>query len=146
VLKRPNVAIVAFLAVFTLFAVVACSSESEPSVPKPTTTTDAAAPDSPDAPNAGEAPEPPTSGGDAANGESKFTSLGCSGCHSTGTNKVVGPGLSGVGAKGDAYLRKSITDPGSEIVDGFSNLMPTTFASLKSSDLDDLIAYLNTLN
>jgi hypothetical protein len=32
------------------------------------------------------------------------------------------------------------------IVEGFSNLMPKTFASLKDSDIEDLIGYLKTLN
>ena len=41
--------------------------------------------------------------------------------------------------KGDDYIRESI-------VDGFSNLMPKTFASLKESGIEDLIGYLKTLN
>lgn len=75
-----------------------------------------------------------------------FTGLGCSGCHKTDSSKLVGPGLAGIGSKGEDYIRESITDPAAVLVDGFANLMPTSFASLKTSDLNDLVAYLQTLN
>jgi hypothetical protein len=48
--------------------------------------------------------------------------------------------------KGDDYIRESIVDPSAVIVDGFSNLTPKTFASLKESGIEDLIGYLKTLN
>ena len=93
--------------------------------------------------------------GDAANGQALFASNGCSGCHSTGDNTIVGPGLKGVGARAgdriagltaDEYITASIKDPGSFIVDGFPNAMPGTFASMADSDIQDLIAYLKSLN
>ena len=137
--NRSKFVVIAALAMFTLFAVVACSDdEASPlSTTAPVPTSDASAADNP--------VDSGATGPDAANGEKQFASLGCSGCHSTGTNQVIGPGLAGVGSKDDDYIRKSIVDPGAEIVDGFSNIMPTSFSSLKESDLEDLVAYLKTL-
>ena len=144
--RSTNFVVIAVLAMFTLFAVVACSSDDTPSpfsttTPVPATEMPGPYPDAP-ADNTGDAVEP---GPDIANGESKFSSLGCSSCHSTGTDKVVGPGLAGVGSKGDDYIRESIIDPGAVTVEGFADIMPKTFASLKESDIADLVAYLKTL-
>ena len=84
-------------------------------------------------------------GPDVANGETKFTGLGCSGCHQTSSDKLVGPGLAGVGSKGDDFIRQSIIDPAAVLAEGYANLMPTTFADMKESDLEDLVGYLKTL-
>jgi cytochrome c oxidase subunit 2 len=127
------------LAVFTLFAIAACSDDS----PSPFSTTTPVSTEDQSAPSGSD--DTVASGPDIANGESKFTSLGCSGCHTTGTNKLVGPGLAGMNSKSDDYIRQSIVDPSAVLVDGFANLMPTTFADLKESDLEDLVAYLKTL-
>ncbi len=90
-----------------------------------------------------------------ADGESVFNA-NCVACHSTGTNTIVGPGLSGLfdragssvaGQSADDYVRESLTDPGAFVVEGFQNIMPATIAaSLSSGDLDDLVAYLGTLS
>ena len=82
---------------------------------------------------------------DVSNGEKQFTGLGCSACHSTGTDTIIGPGLSGLKSKGDDYIRESITSPAAIIVEGFQDLMPKSFADLKTTDLDDLVGYLNSL-
>lgn len=137
--KRSNIVVMVVLAVFTLFAIAACSDDS----PSPFSTTTPTPAEDQSAPSGSD--DTVASGPDIANGESKFTSLGCSGCHTTGTNKLVGPGLAGISSKGDDYIRQSIVDPSAVLVDGFANLMPTTFASLKESDLEDLVAYLKTL-
>lgn len=138
-LKRSNLVLISVLAVLTLFAVAACAEGTENpfGTTTPVPTEDSSNPGSSN-------PEP--SGPDIANGESKFVGLGCSGCHKTDSGKLVGPGLAGIAARGDEYIRLSITDPGAELVEGYANLMPTSFASLKQSDLDDLVAYLKTLN
>jgi mono/diheme cytochrome c family protein len=140
VFKRSKFVVISVLAVFTLFAVVACAEATEN--PFGTTTpvpeVDSTAPDT---------SEPAASGPDLANGESKFKGLGCSGCHNTDSSKLVGPGLAGIGAKGDDYVRTSIVDPSAVIVDGFNDLMPKNFGdALKGDDMDDMVAYLNSLN
>ena len=140
-----------FIAVLTVSAlsaaVIACSSDDPSAF---STTTPEPAPAATTAPAA--APEPtiapaPAAGGDASAGEQAFGANGCSTCHSTGGNTIVGPGLASIGSRGDAdYILESIKDPGAVIVDGFANLMPTSFASLPEEDLDNLVAYLLTLN
>ncbi len=137
--KRSIIVVTAVLAVFTLFAIVACSDDS----PSPFSTTTPVSTGDQSAPSGSD--DAVASGPDIANGKSKFTSLGCGGCHTTGTNKLVGPGLAGVNSKGDDYIRESIVDPSAVIVDGFSDLMPKSFADLKDSDVEDLVAYLKTL-
>ena len=109
-------------------------------------------------PAAAGATEVPAAGalaGDAGNGEAVFQSNGCSGCHSTGDNTIVGPGLKGVGARAgdrvagltaDEYITASIKDPGAFVVDGFTNAMPNIFGSMDDGDLQDLVAYLKSLN
>ncbi len=88
--------------------------------------------------------------GDATRGADFFVSETCSGCHSTGDNQIVGPGLKGVGARaaslgGDSYLTESIKDPTAVIVDGFAPIM-SSFAHLDDQTVADLVAYLKTLN
>ena len=69
----------------------------------------------------------------------------CVACHSTGTNKLVGPGLAG---QTDAdYIRESIVDPGAVVVEGFTDIMPPDFGTkLSLDDIDDLVAYIGTLS
>ena len=45
----------------------------------------------------------------------------------------------------DDYLTQSIRYPGEFLVEGYENLMPTTFEGLSDTDIKDLIAYLKTL-
>ena len=138
--KRSNIVVISVLALFTLLASVACveATENPFGTTTPVPEVDASAPDT---------IEPAVSGPDIASGESKFKGLGCSGCHATDSSKLVGPGLAGISAKGDDYIRTSITDPAAVIVDGFSDLMPKSFGdALKGDDMDDLVAYLNSLN
>ena len=120
------------------------------SAPAPTATTAS------DNPAPTQAPASSGPAGDAGNGEDVFLNSGCSACHSTGTNTVIGPGLSGVFARAESrgtgesaeeYLRTAITDPSSYIVDTFTNAMPSIYAStIPADDLQDLIAYLASLN
>ena len=137
--KRPSIVVIFALSALTLFSLAACSEGTEN--PFGTTTpvpeSEASAPES---------NEPVASGPDIGNGQSKFKGLGCAGCHTTGSDKLVGPGLAGISAKGDDYIRESIVEPSAVVVDGYSDLMPKSFAGLKESDLEDLIGYLNTLN
>jgi cytochrome c2 len=91
---------------------------------------------------------------DAANGKRLFKNESCSACHSTGTRRVTGPGLAGIGSSAatrnpelsaDQYIEQSIRNPGEFIVAGFNNIMPKTYSRLARDDVDDLIAYLKTL-
>jgi cytochrome c oxidase subunit 2 len=46
----------------------------------------------------------------------------------------------------NAYLFNSIVDPTSQVVAGFEAVMPTTYNDqLSQQDIDDLVAYINSL-
>ncbi|MCH8234971.1 MAG: cytochrome c oxidase subunit II, partial [Chloroflexi bacterium] len=45
----------------------------------------------------------------------------------------------------DQYIEQSIRDPGGFVVSGYNNLMPNAYGRLPQDDVDDLIAYLKTL-
>jgi cytochrome c oxidase subunit 2 len=88
-------------------------------------------------------------------GRQLFTSSGCSGCHATTPDNIVGPGLGGVAARAstrkpgmsaDDYIRESIVNPTAYTVEGFPPVMPANFGQVLSADeIDALIAYLKTL-
>ena len=83
--------------------------------------------------------------GDADRGRSAFASEACISCHSTGTKRIVGPGLGGISQRhDDAYIRESIVDSRAFIVDGYPKVMPD-FSKLSEQTVADLMAYLSTL-
>ena len=155
-MRRARLAAFGVLLAAATLALVACSGDDDDSdAPTPTFADATAAPaDAAHAPGTSvpaAAPAAPT--GDADNGKQLFTSSGCAGCHSTGDNALVGPGLGGVferaagrvsGVDAVSYIKQSLADPGAFVVDGFaSGLMPTL--SLSDGDIDDIVAYLATL-
>ena len=93
------------------------------------------------------------SAGNPAVGETLFVSETCSGCHSTGADSLVGPGLAGLESRAgtrtsldaDAYIEQSIRESNAFVVEGFPPIMPS-FASMDEAKLKDIIAYLKTLN
>lgn len=173
-MRSKRLTIIIGLISVALLVVAACTSDAgeEPRDPTPefnptaaggAAPTSTSVPEPADAAAATTAPEPTEApaastgpSGDAGNGESVFTANGCSACHSTGDNRIVGPGLAGLfgraesrgtGETAEEYVFTAITDPGSFIVDGFPNAMPGSFGStISEGDIQDLIAYLATLN
>lgn len=120
---------------------------SVPATTAPATTVPAESPaSSPDtSPEATPSPSDSDTEGDPQAGEALFTSQGCSGCHSTGSDRVVGPGLAGISERGDdAYIRQSIVESDAVIVEGYPNVMPD-FSGLSDQQVADLVAYLKTL-
>ncbi|MFN8481769.1 MAG: cytochrome c [Anaerolineae bacterium] len=108
------------------------------------------------APSAGPPAEP--SGGNAANGQTIFTSSGCGACHAVPNvaQGVVGPSLATIGVvaatrrpgySAGQYLVESITHPSAFVVQGYQDgLMPKTYSqTLKPGEINDLAAYLLTL-
>jgi cytochrome c2 len=100
--------------------------------------------------------------GDPARGKKVFNTfqplagMACNACHRVDTeDRLVGPGLLNVGERAlhrvdglsaQAYIRQSIIDPTSYVVDGYSDIMPKTFGEAFNADqLDDLVAYLMSL-
>jgi mono/diheme cytochrome c family protein len=83
--------------------------------------------------------------GDPVAGEGLYDSVGCSACHSTGTDTRVGPGFSvdGFGYPSD-FIEESIRAPDATIKVGFDNVMPS-FSYLSSQEVADLVAFIHTL-
>lgn len=87
-----------------------------------------------------------------AAGEQIFNDNGCSACHSTGTDKRVGPGLKGVYERAatrtsldaDAYIEESLRQPGVFLADDLPAVMPS-FDRFNNDEVQNLIAYLKTL-
>lgn len=103
--------------------------------------------------------------GDAANGEAIFNGTilvagasPCVACHMvSGDVAVVGPNLAGIAnraaervpdSSAAEYLRVSIIDPNSYIVEGYSEgIMPLNYAdTLTEEQINDLVAYLLSLD
>ena len=110
-------------------------------------------------------------GGDAEQGASVFAGLPCASCHdisrpspggdicpnlgsigTEATRRVRLPEYHGKAKDAAAYIRESIVDPNAFVVPGANyrtpdgqSIMPKTFgATLKPSELDDLVAFLLT--
>lgn len=90
--------------------------------------------------------------GDAESGNALYTDLGCTACHTLGSDTNVGPGFQGVYARAatrtdlsaDDYIVESITRPSAFIVDGYTNVMQV-FDYLSDQELADLVAFLKTV-
>ncbi len=90
----------------------------------------------------------------ASRGEVLFQALGCAACHA---DPQTGPPLAGLAGRAvrledgttvlaDAsYLRRSILAPGEKIVFGYNRLMPAYGGYLTQADVDDLVAYLQSI-
>jgi cytochrome c oxidase subunit 2 len=105
----------------------------------------------------GEMPDEPGGppGDPVALGGQLFASNGCSGCHSTGSDTRVGPGLAGIGERAgarvsglnaDQYITQSLREPQAYLAEGIATVQMPTFSNLSQQEVDALIAYLKTLN
>ncbi len=96
----------------------------------------------------------------AARGQDLYLSGGASGipcatCHTLDGTDLVGPSFQGIatraasrleGVSPQEYLRQSIIQPGSYVVEGYSDAMNKNYAeTLSEQDIEDLVAYLMTL-
>jgi mono/diheme cytochrome c family protein len=105
------------------------------------------------------APKPVTTSS-AARGATLYRDKGCAGCHSidgtlAGKTGPTFKGLYGASVRlttgatrtaDDAYLRRSILDPASEIVKGFEPGMPTFRGVLSNAEVESLVRYIKTLS
>ncbi len=93
----------------------------------------------------------------AARGAQLVKDLGCTACHSTGRDRVVGPGWGGLYGStvdladgrevkaDDAYLIESIRQPNAKVVADYpSDVMPA-YARLADNDVTAIVAYLHSL-
>ena len=151
--KCKYLLIVVSLVVLTVIA--ACSEDQVPTQePVEFQPTEAVAVERPGSePEA--APTQEASAGDATVGQELFNSnsiSACTACHSTGDNKIVGPGLLGIYERAgsrtsldaDAYIEQSLREPAAFLADDLPAIMPS-FDQFSDDDVKNLIAYLKTL-
>lgn len=94
----------------------------------------------------------------AARGAQLVKDLGCTACHSTGRDRVVGPGWGGLygstvdladGSKvkaDDAYLIESIREPNAKVVATYpADVMPAYGTQIADNDVTAIVAYLHSL-
>jgi cytochrome c oxidase subunit 2 len=82
---------------------------------------------------------------------------GCLGCHSLDGSRMVGPSFQGIGGRqvvvtsngeqrtlttDSDYLRKSIVEPGADIVEGYPPAMPSYAGRIPEEDMTGIIDYL----
>jgi cytochrome c oxidase subunit 2 len=92
----------------------------------------------------------------AQRGKQVAADAGCIACHGSDGGGGIGPGWVGLAGStvtledgsqvtaDDAYLRRAITDPQAEIVEGYSVKMPE-YPNLTDDELDALVAYMKEL-
>jgi cytochrome c oxidase subunit 2 len=83
---------------------------------------------------------------------------GCLSCHSVDGTELVGPtwlGLmgserplegGGTVAADEAYLRRSILNPGEQVVAGYPNIMPGAYTFLSDEELNAIIEYIKSIS
>lgn len=84
---------------------------------------------------------------------------GCLGCHSTDGSTLVGPTFRNLPGRKEKvfirgnlreivvdseYIKRSIKDPGKEVVEGYQNLMPP-YPDINDKEIEEIIEYLETL-
>lgn len=87
-------------------------------------------------------------------GQRVYQQQGCQGCHSLDGTPGVGPSFQNLynserqfadgssAVADDNYLRESILEPGAEIVQGYQNLMPSSYSSLSEREISALVAFI----
>lgn len=90
-------------------------------------------------------------------GERVYTQRGCNACHSVDGSSGIGPSWQGLWERSvtltdgstltaDAeYIRRSILDPASEVVEGYPPVMPSYRGIVSDNEIESLIAYIQTL-
>jgi cytochrome c oxidase subunit 2 len=93
----------------------------------------------------------------AQDGQTLFLQLGCQTCHRSDVQGR-GPNLVGVFGRpvqledgrtvtaDENYVRQHILTPGKTIVSGFKNIMPTWQGQITEEQLNELVAYIKSLN
>ena len=93
----------------------------------------------------------------AQQGEQLSQNSGCLSCHSVDGSTMVGPTWQGLyGSErqmsdgsmvtaDEEYLRTSILDPQSQIVEGFDPIMPAAYTGLSDEDLTAIVEYIKSL-
>ncbi len=84
--------------------------------------------------------------GDPEIGKEIYYSQGCGACHRiNGLGGTIGPDLSHIYEKSPDYIRESIFEPRKVVVKGYKPVMPSYKKVLTDSDIDNIIAYFESL-
>lgn len=93
---------------------------------------------------------------ESAEGRQLLAKYGCTGCHSLGGQTMVGPSFKGLYGRqvtvttdgkertltaDDDYLRRSILEPGADVVKGFPAVMPSFKGKISDHDLETIIDF-----
>lgn len=90
-------------------------------------------------------------------GRELFKAKGCNACHSIDGSPGVGPTLKGIFGHSvqlsdgrtvqvdENYIRRSIVDPASDVVDGYNPVMPPFAGLLSDEEINALIAFIRSL-
>jgi cytochrome c oxidase subunit 2 len=92
----------------------------------------------------------------AEQGQKIYANKGCLACHTTTGTPGVGPSWKGIWGKQEStnvgmvkvdenYIRESILDPQAKIVTGFGPVMPTFRGQVSDQELNEVIAYIESL-
>lgn len=89
-----------------------------------------------------------------------FEKHGCLGCHSLDGSKKVGPSFKGLWGReaevrtggrehevvvDEAYVRRSLFDPGADVVEGYPNVMPPFAGVLTEAEVATIVDYFKTM-
>ncbi|MBI4211737.1 MAG: cytochrome c oxidase subunit II [Deltaproteobacteria bacterium] len=92
-----------------------------------------------------------------ARGQRIYAEKGCSACHTTTGQPLVGPSFKGLFGKQEEladgkkttvdenYLRESIMDPQAKLVKGFQPVMPTYKGQLSDEEVNGIVAFIKSL-
>ena len=93
-------------------------------------------------------------------GRSLVESKGCLGCHTTDGTKKIGPSFKGIFGRevevitngkerkivvDEAYLKRSMLEPGADVVKGFPDIMPSQKGVLSDEEINTIIEYIEEL-
>ncbi|MEP7354021.1 MAG: cytochrome c oxidase subunit II [Acidobacteriota bacterium] len=100
---------------------------------------------------------PPKANRQAEWGKLQYERKGCNSCHSVDGSKSKGPSWKGIYMKMEAmnsgksmmvdddYIRDSMLNPQSNVVQGYEPIMPTFQGTLKPNEIRGLVAYIQSL-
>ncbi len=92
-----------------------------------------------------------------AQGASLFQANACGSCHSVDGSRIIGPTMKGLfgserqfadgttATADEEYLRSAIVASALQIVEGYPNVMPATYSTLRPDDVTKIIEYIKTI-
>lgn len=97
---------------------------------------------------------------EGSGGETLIREKGCTGCHSLDGTRIVGPSFKGIWGRriivissgqernvvvDEEYVRRSLLDPGTDVVKGYPPVMPPQGENLTEEEIHEIVEYFKTL-